>query len=338
MMMLVLIGLLAFLHLYFYTNSIFQEHLKHTSRTTLVHQATVRGALKESDLNPVVVVKPKPPTRLEDANCLAFKCSNDTVKCDNALSTNYDGTEPPCCVHVLRDMSQIFDESMQKLGLDYSVGFGTLLGLIRSDRLIPWTGDNDYILPSKDVATTMVEQWPNTTGLAHILQGINRICVTPDFAGGKLQNWTVPPPPYPVGSPQLWEQGYPYIDLYAGRNITGNLFQEIDGCSHLYSDIFPTKRTWVYNNTFAHNFPANPEQLLRTYYGKDWRIPSEKKKAHGGALCPYSPFEKEFRHSNGDDSYAGSIPPGPMRTTHSSLIYDISVVVVVVFVLYSRHS
>ena len=31
-------------------------------------------------------------------------------------------------------------------------------------------------------------------------------------------------------------------------------------------DVFPLQRRAVYNRTFSVNFPANPEQLLRTYY------------------------------------------------------------------------
>ena len=231
-------------------------------------------------------------THLKDANCLFFTCSKDATHCDHMLPTNYDGPEPPCCVHILRDMARIFDDAMCSLGLDYSSAFGTLLGLRRADRLIPWTADNDYIIPSKDVANAMVSLWDTeTTGLAHIYQGINRICVTDSFAGGKLQRkWSIPPPvPGTDQYDTLHLRGFPYIDLYVGRNTSQDMFEEIEGCRHLYRDIFPTKRMLVYNGTFAQNIPANPEQVLRTYYGKSWSIPRSDENPHGATNCPYSP-------------------------------------------------
>jgi hypothetical protein len=36
------------------------------------------------------------------------------------------------------------------LGLEYLPAFGMLLGLARSDRLIPWTSDNDYMVSTND--------------------------------------------------------------------------------------------------------------------------------------------------------------------------------------------
>eukprot|EP00978_Attheya_sp_CCMP212_P000252 scaffold481_cov63-Attheya_sp.AAC.13 len=181
-------------------------------------------------------------------------------------------------------MSRIFDEMMCHLGLDYSVAFGTLLGLRRSDRLIPWTIDNDYIIPSKDVVNAMVSLWDTKkTGMAHIFQAINRMCITPDFAGGALQRkWERPAlgPDKPN-----WDSldliGLPYIDMYVGRMEPAGGFATIHHCRHMYKDIFPTKRELVYNNTFTQNFPANSDQLLRTFYGRDWRTPRTDKNPHG---------------------------------------------------------
>lgn len=209
------------------------------------------------------------------------------------LPTNFDGPNPPCCTHILRDMTRIFDETMCSLGLDYSAAFGTLLGFRRDDRIIPWTSDVDYIIPSKDVANAMVSLWDSKkTGMAHIFQGINRMCVTPDFAGGALKNkWGLDKPPQHEFN--LDFSGLAYIDFYVGFNETNSaLFGTIDHCRHLYSDVFPTKREMVYNKTFTQNFPANPDQLLRTFYGKDWRIPPSSKSSHGDRLCPYGPTYK----------------------------------------------
>jgi hypothetical protein len=224
-------------------------------------------------------------THLKESSCLFFECNRNDTYCDNELPTNYDGPKPPCCNHILRDMSRIFDEMMCNLGLEYSAAFGTLLGLRRSDHLIPWTIDNDYIIPSKDVANAMVSLWDTKkTGMAHIFQGMNRMCLTPYFAGGALQRkWERPAPgPDKKDWDTLYASGLPYMDLYVGHMDPSGLFASIDHCRHLYKDIFPTKRELVY-------FPANSDQVLRTFYGRDWRIPQIDKNPHGGKVCPYGP-------------------------------------------------
>lgn len=78
----------------------------------------------------------------------------------------------------------------------------------------------------------------------------------------------------------------PYIDFYAGKNISDDqygpeMYQEVGNCKHYYKDVFPSQRRAVYNyRDISVNFPANREQLLRTYYGTNWSIPPEKKDAH----------------------------------------------------------
>jgi len=176
------------------------------------------------------------PKTLEGSNCLFFDCNQDINECDNGDPTIYDGPKPPCCTHVLRDMSRIFDEEISSLGLDYVAGFGTLLGLRRADRFIPWSIDNDLVIE------------------------------------------------------------FPYMDLYLGepRDDYKMFSVHKNKCLHLYRDVFPTYRKPVYNGQFAMNFPPNPDQLLRTYYGKRWRFPpsDEEKKEHGGRMCPYGPTMK----------------------------------------------
>lgn len=214
------------------------------------------------------------------ANCLNFNCSKDISHCDNISPTNYDGPEPPCCVHILRDMAQTFDEAMCNLGLDYVTGFGSLLGLVRGGRFIPWTIDDDYIIPSKNVYNAMVKLWDaKKTGLNHLFQLMPRMCITPDFANGQLKKWEISTRPQ-----KIYNEGFPYIDLYVGQNVS-SMFQDFSICRHEFNDVFPTKRVKVYNGTFTQNFPANPEQLIKKYYGKNWKTPRSDKSAHGSKLC-----------------------------------------------------
>lgn len=114
--------------------------------------------------------KTKPQKDL--THCLFFRCSSDVDLCDNNAQTNYDGPDLPCCAHILRDAGKLFDEFMCKHGLDYWAAFGTLLGIQRSDRFIPWTLDSDYVLPSLSIANTFTTLWDDEitkeTGMKHL--------------------------------------------------------------------------------------------------------------------------------------------------------------------------
>ena len=68
------------------------------------------------------------PRELNDANCLFFKCNNSITKCDTTLPTDHNRKDQPCCVHILREMSRVFDDEMHRLGLDYMAAFGTKNG------------------------------------------------------------------------------------------------------------------------------------------------------------------------------------------------------------------
>jgi hypothetical protein len=66
-------------------------------------------------------------------------------KCRSNLPTNFDGDEnnPPCCVHLLRDMLIEVTQFLTLEEIDYFIYYGTLLGLKRGDGILPWTLDVD---------------------------------------------------------------------------------------------------------------------------------------------------------------------------------------------------
>lgn len=85
-------------------------------------------------------------------------------------------------------MTRIFDEEMCSLGLDYFAAFGSLLGLRRSDKFMPWSAGGDLIIHSAEAMNALVMLWdsPKTGMSHHYSSGMNRMCVTPDFGGGRL--------------------------------------------------------------------------------------------------------------------------------------------------------
>jgi len=222
------------------------------------------------------------PNNWQEAGCFPYTCHKNINTCDNTHATNFDGPDPPCCTHILRDIAREFDIGMCKLGLDYAAAFGTLLGLTRSDRLIPWTADNDYII-SQSTANAMVDLWDtNSTGLANVFLLINRMCVHETFADGKLLKWRKP---YKDSMKPLYTAEFPYVDFYVGVPIGSKAVRTLAECTHLNSDIWPTQRKLVYNQTFYQNIPNNSDGLLKISYGPNWRIPSTKKNPHGNRPC-----------------------------------------------------
>jgi UDP-sugar transporter A1/2/3 len=237
------------------------------------------------------------PKTVEGSNCLLFDCNQDVAECDNENETNYNGEKPPCCTHVLRDMTRIFDEELCALGIDYHVAFGTLLGLRRADRFIPWSADTDIMLHSEEAMNALAMLWDSQkTGMSHHYSLINRMCITPEFAGGGLKKWAYDEERYRQaidGWDNKWNLGFPYLDLYVFRvSKDGNMLQW-SRCRHYYKDTYPTERKPVYGGQFALNFPPNPDQILRTNYGNEWRFPPAEKEKHGVKIpCPYGPDQK----------------------------------------------
>ena len=224
-----------------------------------------------------------------DNNCLQFQCEwrhNHTQQCDTFDATNYNGEDPPCCVHTLRDMAQAFDDVMCILGLEYFTSYGMLLGLIRSDRLIPWTSDNDYIATENTISALMnlspkEKKVFDDHGLAFFYDGYYfRLCITPKFMKGKLaQKWTT----------YTWDwypMVYPYADVFIAHEDTksGYIIDELS-CEHPNQRYHPAKRLGVYNNSFSVSVPHDSEAVLESIYGRQWRKPDSKKTPHGDTKC-----------------------------------------------------
>ncbi|KAJ7393329.1 hypothetical protein OS493_006299 [Desmophyllum pertusum] len=54
---------------------------------------------------------------------------------------------PICCSAVLGKMLKDFKSALDTLGLEYRIVYGTLLGAVRSQAIIPWTQDVDIAVP-----------------------------------------------------------------------------------------------------------------------------------------------------------------------------------------------
>jgi hypothetical protein len=217
--------------------------------------------------------------------CLRFDC---TAQCDDTTNddvTNYDGPAPPCCTHVLRDMALIFDKIMcRTLGLEYFSSYGMLLGLVRDDRLIPWTADNDYVV-SFAVAEEMYKYRSvfAEEGLTFFFDDYYKLCASPDFMDGSLaRRWT---------TNNLWKKWayypdhFPYGDVFMGEVKPDGHFVDERGCAFPVDKMRPVIRKAVYNKSFSVSVPNQFEDVISGTFGMDWRTPDASKAVHGRTLC-----------------------------------------------------
>lgn len=229
-------------------------------------------------------------------SCLQFKCdwnSTANTHCDSFGPTIYtDPSNPPCCVHILRDMAAAFDAVMCKLGFEYFSSFGMLLGLVRNDKLIPWTSDNDYIATERTLAAMYAmspeekKVWDDH-GLAFLFDNYyHRVCVTSTFMNGDLANlWT-------TSSYEWYPLVYPYADIFVAKersysDVNASNMSIIDQleCDHSMDSFRPAQRRGVYQNSFQVSMPNNAEKVLERVYGSTWRIPDKEKRPHGDTRC-----------------------------------------------------
>lgn len=147
----------------------------------------------------------------------------------------------------LRDLS----EQLQIIGLKHWIFFGTLLGAVRENRLIPWDEDTDLAILEEELPLLL-----EPAALQRLEQ-----------AGFVLARWR-------NGLISFIRDGQ-YTDLYAFRKIcfstrywSGYRVPEVH-----FSDEVPTF------SDARLPAPLFPEKLLRRWYGRNWRTPMEKRPA-----------------------------------------------------------
>jgi len=228
--------------------------------------------------------------------CLQYKCERENYEqCDTVLPTNYDGPDPPCCVHILRDMAKAFDDAMCELGFEYFASYGMLLGLVRSDRLIPWTSDNDFVITKQTMAGIMAltpegKAVFDQHGISILFDNFYyRVCITPAFMEGKLATSWV------VEDDRTWYPlMYPYTDIFVAHEEEESMVDEL-GCAHPIDVFRPALHMGVYNNAFRVSVPHDAEAILGRLYGPQWRTPDAKKAPHGDTKCDQymNPFKDQ---------------------------------------------
>lgn len=168
-------------------------------------------------------------------------------------------------LEILNDLfSMVF-----KKNYEVSCYYGTLLGLVRDNKLIPWDDDLDFvILDSIDFSWKRFEKDMNDIGfrLYRIIENGTGVIGQSYKKKGVLCDFSLKEP---------------------GNEVKECLYgcYEIPGVKYNSSDFLPY-RFWIYMvpqisslvdielSGTKVKIPQNYEEILEAYYGKDWEIPN----------------------------------------------------------------
>ena len=207
-------------------------------------------------------------------------------------------------------MARAIDDAMCELGFEYFASYGMLLGLVRSDRLIPWTSDNDVIVTTQTMSG--IEALPPEEKAVFDKHGISlffdnfyyRVCVTPTFMESKLaSSWEAAEA---ENVDKWYPLVYPYTDIFIAHEEEGLIVDEL-GCAHPSETFRPPLRMGVYGNDFRVSVPRDAEAVLARVYGPQWSTPDANENPHGDTKCleKYNPNwqhpEEQMTQSNKSD-------------------------------------
>ncbi|KAL9971114.1 hypothetical protein ACROYT_G023601 [Oculina patagonica] len=164
---------------------------------------------------------------------------------------------PICCSAVLGKMLTDFKWALNKLGLEYRVVYGTLLGAVRSQAIIPWTYDIDIALPK-----AAIDQNASTfSALQNLLWGQS-------YVGSSFANMSRG---HMLLAPYLEINTAPYFDgpddLEGNALFSNELEEAVNGMlpvsqfwrKRCYVDFYEAPARWMEDSTLV---TLNNEQFL----------------------------------------------------------------------------
>lgn len=208
--------------------------------------------------------------------CLRFdfdrSCSSTEVRGDE---------EKPCMEHVLRDMGIALTDALERANVDHWVSYGTLLGAVRGEKVLPWTADVDVVIPSEAYGSMGKKLASDGTlknrGYLFFYDkkypDIARACVT-RAAGKRFTDFEI------LDAEQAnYYDKYPYIDIYKTKTATTEarqgkgVVQVVWGppCTFAAKTVFPLQKIPFYSKKVWA--PANTTQYLSQLYGPGFMTP-----------------------------------------------------------------
>ena len=209
------------------------------------------------------------------------KCADDKQFCPEApLSSRFNTLAatngfPICCDIVMDDILAATVDALNKVGIDYRVVYGTLLGAVRSRALIPYSDDVDVAIHKADN-----DRYSSFRLMQHILG--SRYFVA----------WKMNPPTsrvYPHFAPTvLTDTGRLFKEeesLESEALFDSKILKEMekllpvknDLLEQRYVDLYPSPESWF--RKFTHvtindrqylGVSDNVDNILRSWYGDDY--------------------------------------------------------------------
>lgn len=193
-------------------------------------------------------------------------CNKNTICCftKNQKLRKRGTTVPDCCYRHLNEM--LANLSIIFKDLDYWVDFGTLLGIIRENRIIPFDHDLDFGLMLKDLDKLEALK-PQIEAMGHHLMIVN------GWHHGLEDPANVP-------FPRIFysKKNRIFADIYLWNYISNtevNIVRHPQEKTTMYScleDYYINTKTIDFNG-IKLKIPNNAEDYLKLRYGPTWKIP-----------------------------------------------------------------
>eukprot|EP00299_Pterocystis_sp_00344_P017618 c8827_g1_i2.p1 GENE.c8827_g1_i2~~c8827_g1_i2.p1 ORF type:complete len:370 (-),score=75.07 c8827_g1_i2:49-1158(-) len=167
---------------------------------------------------------------------------------------------PQCCSWVNLKILLAWNATATKYNISYSLMFGTLLGAIRDQSIMPWTDDTDVIVSQEhfdkfshqDPLIYQIHEDLSRKGFNFYSRGWTRLCVSNNTNDPFIK---------------------PYLLPYNGTTIRAP-YMDIFPPNHKWKHCdfsFPTTRT-ASVNSFHFPIMDNAEECLEIWYTRNWMI------------------------------------------------------------------
>jgi hypothetical protein len=151
------------------------------------------------------------------------------------------------------------DDILFTEGVDYCVMFGTLLGLLRHDSLIPWDDDLDIIIFDTENFERKCRRLFEARGYVvyddmRTVDGVERRCGYRIYHGRGI----------PVPG-QTWK--FPWLGVWEAEVCENTLTLPPEEFTYSLNDLFPLERRRFLD--FTVSVPRRSEAIVKQYYGND---------------------------------------------------------------------
>ncbi len=174
------------------------------------------------------------------------------------------GKNGKIALKLLNDVTDVLD----KYGVKYWLDFGTLLGIVREDRILPWDDDMDISIFPDDVELMRTKVMPE-------IQKLRYRCYTRKFSKDIAPFNPDDIRSFKVRNNRLFFfRGYVKLDIFVFYNINKKLYwMELGEAHSLPEELLQEFGTIKFNGK-DYRIPKNYDEYLTYHYG-DWRVPNE---------------------------------------------------------------